>query len=296
MSDENDKPDSESSEDEATGPLCGERLAESRRAQQIPLLEIAKELHLDEYKVRAIESNDFEVLGAPVFAKGHLRKYAQLVNVDEADVMDDYYRLNRAASAQPVIKLRPKPRRSLSPGPWIALVIVLLLVAAAYWWFGVRQPAGTGPAPGDIRSLPTEPQVDAGAQVDDSAVQTGTDGVDEVVDQTAGEIEAVDDRVDAAEPPAEPEPAAADGEAAAQMTLSVTYTGDCWTEITDAMGRRLYFDLGKAGDTVNLSGEPPFNALFGDAANVSLLVNGSAYDIPASERSGRMARLTITAP
>ena len=47
------------------------------------VVEVAKELHFDEPKVRALERNDFEVLGAPVFAKGHLRKYAQLVGVDE---------------------------------------------------------------------------------------------------------------------------------------------------------------------------------------------------------------------
>ncbi|MDH4054889.1 MAG: helix-turn-helix domain-containing protein, partial [Gammaproteobacteria bacterium] len=65
-------------DDESAGPKGGERLAEARRALQITVIEIAKELHLDELKVRAMESNDFDVIGAPVFAKGHLRKYAQL--------------------------------------------------------------------------------------------------------------------------------------------------------------------------------------------------------------------------
>ena len=76
----------------------------------------------------------------------------------------------------------------------------------------------------------------------------------------------------------------------------MTYSGDCWTEITDADGRRLFFDLGKAGRTVNLSGEAPFNALFGNAANVSLAVNGESFEIPAANRRGRTARLTITGP
>ena len=71
-------PDRAVPDDERRGPLAGERLAVARRNQQITVLEIAKELHLDEHKVRALEQNDFDVLGAPVFAKGHLRKYAQL--------------------------------------------------------------------------------------------------------------------------------------------------------------------------------------------------------------------------
>ena len=64
MSDVIDNSDDESSASETEGPLAGERLAEARRAQQISVLEIAKELHLDEPKVRALERNEFDVLGA----------------------------------------------------------------------------------------------------------------------------------------------------------------------------------------------------------------------------------------
>ena len=52
MSEENDKNEDPSPEEESVGPLAGERLAVARRAQQIPVIDIAKELHLDEYKVR----------------------------------------------------------------------------------------------------------------------------------------------------------------------------------------------------------------------------------------------------
>ena len=112
MSEEQDTAAEESGENEEHGPRGGERLAEARRAQQISVLEVAKELHLDEHKVRALERNDFDVLGAPVFAKGHLRKYAQLVGVDEDDVFADYYRLTRQDVAPPIIVGR-RPRRSL---------------------------------------------------------------------------------------------------------------------------------------------------------------------------------------
>ena len=74
MSDDAKEPDTDEE-----GPLGGERLRAARRANDISLRDIAKELHLDEGKVRALEQNDFDVLGAPVFAKGHLRKYAELV-------------------------------------------------------------------------------------------------------------------------------------------------------------------------------------------------------------------------
>ena len=277
MSDENEKRDDTPRDEESQGPLAGERLAEARREQQIAVIEIAKELHLDEYKVRALERNEFDVIGAPVFAKGHLRKYAQLVKVDEADVMADYYQLNRSTGAPPVISTRPKPRQVMSPGPWVAVIVVIVVVATAYWWFAARETASEPPVTGEIAPLPQEAE---------PLTEQQTDIADRVDDVATEELPAA----------VEPEPAveAVAVEDDAALRLSITYSGDCWTEITDASGRRLFFDLGKAGRTVNLSGEAPFNVLFGDAANVSLEVNGGTFEIPAADRRGRTARLTIT--
>jgi cytoskeleton protein RodZ len=277
MSEENDNIEESAQDEEALGPLAGERLAEARRAQQISLNDIAKELHLDEYKVRAMECNDFDVLGAPVFAKGHLRKYAQLVNVDQADVMADYYQLNRSAGAPPVIAARPKRRQVVALGPWIATIIVIIVVAAAYWWFASDKTSVEPPVTGQVAPL----RQSADATIEQQAEEL----VDEATDDTSPEA------ADYSEP--EPVVDLPVQTGVTDMRLSISYLGDCWTEITDANGRRLFFDLGKAGRTVNLSGEAPFNVLFGDAANVSIKVNGAAFDIPASDRRGRTARLTI---
>ncbi|MCH9696397.1 MAG: DUF4115 domain-containing protein [Gammaproteobacteria bacterium] len=290
MSDETDKDDVADANSEPTGPVGGERLAEARRALQIPVLEIAKELHLDEHKVRALEANRFDVIGAPVFAKGHLRKYAQLVNVDQADVMADYYLLNRAGDAPPVIAKRPKQNREISPGPWAAVIVVIIIAATAYWWFAVRDPDVT-PASGAIAPLPQVTNED-----DDSPGLVANEPTIELPGQGAPAEEVVELPTDVEaqieqSQDSQPQVVETDG-----LRLSVTYNGDCWTEITDASGRRLFFDLGKAGRTVNLSGDAPFNVLFGNAGNVSLEVNGARYDIPAASRRGRTARLTITGP
>src|SRR5210317_784886 len=125
MSDDVENKQDETAPEEGHGPMGGELLANARREQQISVHEIAKELHLDEPKVRALERNEFDVLGAPVFAKGHLRKYAQLVGVDEGDVMADYYQLNRSGGMPPLVSSRPRARREMSPGPWIAVIVVL---------------------------------------------------------------------------------------------------------------------------------------------------------------------------
>lgn len=294
MSDAIDNPEEESSAGEPAAPVGGERLAEARREQQIPVHEIAKELHLDEPKVRALERNEFDVLGAPVFAKGHLRKYAQLVHVNEDDVMADYYQLNRAGGMPPVVSARPRPRREMSPGPWIAVIVVIIVTATAYWYFTLPpsvvdepsqdlmpqeslpapEPESLLPAP-EPETLPAEELEDIAAEDDDSAVLQSALETDETA-------------VAEAAPSTDP----GDG----QMRMLITYSGDCWTEISDARGRRLFFGLGTDGRTVELSGEAPFNVLFGDAANVSIRVNGTERPISAAERRGNTARLTVSGP
>lgn len=281
MTEDVDKQDTDESSAETQGPLGGERLAEARREQQISVLEIAKELHLDEPKVRALERNDFAVLGAPVFAKGHLKKYAELVDVDPDDILADYYQLERAGEMPPLVSARKRPRQELSPGPWIVVIVVIIVVATAYWWL-------------TSRPLQTEAEPDAFAPpvTDQATVVEPGESDEAIVVEPADSDE---------EPAAEPEPAEAPAEetsspalAEGQMRLLLTYTGDCWTEITDASGRRLFFDLGKDGRTVELTGAEPFNVLFGNPGNVSVLVNGDDYALPPSSRPDRPLRLTIS--
>lgn len=290
MSDAGDKTEEETAGEESQGPVGGERLAEARREQQISLLDIAKELHLDEPKVRALERNEFDVIGAPVFAKGHLRKYAQLVGVDESDVMADYYQLNRTAGMPPLVFGRRRPRREMSPGPWIAVAVVLIVVATAYWWIAYGpEDVEEGPAPVDLVTQPATPEPEAEPEAQPEAEPGAGNVAPEDSDDDSAVLESAN-RESGSPPVEETEsPALGDG----QMRVLLTYSGDCWTEISDASGRRLFFDLGTDGRTVELSGEAPFNALFGNADNVTIRVNGSDRAIGATERRGRTARLTI---
>jgi cytoskeleton protein RodZ len=311
MTDEKDKTEDQAAG--AEGPLGGERLAEARREKQISVLEIAKELHVEEAKIRALENNEFDVLGAPVFAKGHLKKYSQLVGVDHDDVLADYYRLTRSQEMPPVIVQRQKPRRELSPGPLIAAIILLALLALTYWLL-IERPFTAPPGPAAVPSAAPETRAPLESEPVESevetapAVETTAPGGDEAAaEQPAAEplaAEAVEQMP--ADVPQEP-PALAQQQPAAvvdntagaaagedEVRLSVTFLGDCWTEITDASGRRLYFQLGRSGRTVNVSGPGPLTVLFGDANNVDVRVDGEDFTIPAANRRGRTARLTIS--
>ena len=281
MTEDDDKQETTESTAEQQGPLGGERLADARREQQISVLEIAKELHLDEPKVRALERNDFGVLGAPVFAKGHLKKYAELVNVDPDDILADYYQLERAGEMPPLVSTRRRARRELSPGPWIAVIVVIVVVATAYWWFTSR-PMQTDTTPTEVAPPTTDEAMIVEPQETDEAMVAEPP---ETGEEMTGEPPTAEAPVEETS-----SPEIADG----QMPMLVTYTGDCWTEITDASGRRLFFDLGKDGRTVELTGAEPFNVLFGNPGNVSILVNGDDYALPATSRPDRPLRLTIS--
>lgn len=294
MSDESNK-----SEADDSGPVAGEVLARARRAREISIQEIAKDLHLDEFKVRALEQNRFDALGAPVFAKGYLRKYAELVGVPVDDIVADYYRLNRSVGAPPLVTKRSDPMRDPSPVPWLALLaLVLLGGVAVVWWFASRSENSDGQsaAPsGSVRPADDEVELPAGPDLaeagDTNSPTLAADVADE--EQSAAESAESSRTLD------EPAPAATGGSqqaAAGEFALRLVFSGDCWTEVTDTAGSRLYFGLGTAGNEVSVAGEPPLNVLLGDSGNVAVFVNGVAYPIPPSARRGQTARLTLTPP
>lgn len=282
MSEDQDKAVDEKAEREPESPVGGELLAQARREQQISVLEVAKELHLDEPKVRALERNEFDVLGAPVFAKGHLRKYAQLVGVDPDDILADYYKMTHTAELPPVVVGRAKIRPEFSPGPWIAVIIVILAAATAYWWFAVESENAQPERSSEEAPQLQQPQqtVDASPSVEQPIIADVT-----TMDEQPAPI------VEQQQSQPEPDPLA-DG----QTRVSLNFSGDCWAEISDATGQRLFFEMGRTGRNVELTGTAPFAVLFGNVENVSVRVDGSDYPISPSTPGSRTARLTIIKP
>ncbi|MEX2495162.1 MAG: RodZ domain-containing protein [Woeseia sp.] len=292
--------------EEMTKPTEGEnaspgaRLAEARRARAISLSEIARELHLDEPKVSALEQNAFESLGAPVFTKGYLRKYAELVGIPVDEILADYYRLNRSTSAPPIVGNRERPARDVAPGPWLGATLVVLLAAGAAWWWSSggagwlergTVPATLLPSTSDeeVNQPPRRVEPAAGQEPSSAAEPAASDA--EPASDVASSPDLPVEEPAQAEPRSGTQPRA---EAGAAVELAMTFSGDCWTEVTDASGERLFFGLGSAGRTVTVRGNPPLQVLLGDSDNAALTVNGERYGVPSSARRGDTARLTIT--
>ncbi|HKJ21483.1 MAG TPA: helix-turn-helix domain-containing protein [Gammaproteobacteria bacterium] len=101
--------------------------------------------------------------------------------------------------------------------------------------------------------------------------------------------------------PASPDaaPAPHDGAASQQsasagaVTVVLRFNHDSWVEVTDATGQRVFFDLGKAGDTRTIHGAPPFKVLLGYSPGVSIEYNGKPFDQSSFTGHNNVARFTM---
>lgn len=70
----------------------GETLANARRAKDITLEKIAKDLHIKKEDLEALEKEQWQNLPEPAFVKGFVKSYAQYLNLDHDYVLALYRR------------------------------------------------------------------------------------------------------------------------------------------------------------------------------------------------------------
>jgi cytoskeleton protein RodZ len=112
------------------------QLRQAREGLGLSIEEVADRLRLNEALVLAMEEDRFGLLGAPVFARGHLRNYAALVGAAEQAVLDAFDvgdlpepTFLPAGDRLPVARTR---------GRWVAAIVVLAVAAAGIVWWLTR--------------------------------------------------------------------------------------------------------------------------------------------------------------
>lgn len=103
----------------------------AREARGLSIEEVADRLRLNVALVLAMEEDRLGLLGAPVFARGHLRNYASLVGASEREVMDAF---EAGEVPEPTFLPaldRTPAARSRSRRAWLAGAAVLVAAAAA---------------------------------------------------------------------------------------------------------------------------------------------------------------------
>jgi cytoskeleton protein RodZ len=89
------------------GPV-GDDLREIRTRRGLSLTDVGRATRVASRYLEALESNEFSVLPAPVFTRGFIRAYCQLLGVSPEDTLARYERhLGAAAPATPAAPARP---------------------------------------------------------------------------------------------------------------------------------------------------------------------------------------------
>jgi cytoskeleton protein RodZ len=265
---------SESGSDTRSG--IGARLRAGRERMGLTLLQAAEKLHVDPKVVESLESERFEVLGATVFVRGHMRRYADLISEPAQPLLDLY-----TESTQPVApdltklpKATPQSRPSQLAVPSLAVLIGFVLIGVV-WWIVKALPESTTPE-SPTSAVTIEPEIQLPPE---PAVSTEPQPV------APPPVPAV--------APAPATAAPATPAAGRAMEVTLRFASDSWVEIYDSKGERLFYDVGTADSERTIRGTPPFRVSFANAPGVTLNVNGKPASVPANLVSNDAAEFTI---
>jgi cytoskeleton protein RodZ len=259
------------------GADIGARLRAARERKGLTVLQSAEKLHMDARLLEALESGDFASLGAAVYVRGHLRRYAELVGESGADLQALYAGATPAST--PDLTRIPRAERSPDSShlllPALAAVVALAL-AGVVWW---------------LVSLPRSKAhpVAAAAQPLNAAAAT--------LENAEPAVPAPDltDNGSAVAPPAgaavAPGTLAPDG----QVHLALKFAEASWVKVWDAHDKALVDGLMASGTSRTVDGAPPLRLVIGNARAVGLAVNGQAVSLDSMVRRRGDAHIAVDA-
>jgi cytoskeleton protein RodZ len=255
----------------------GARLRAGRERSGLTLLQAAEKLHVDSKVLEALEAERFDSLGAPVFARGHLRRYAELIGEQAAQLQGLYNESTRPPplpdlTRAPKMRRRPDSRRLVAPG-----VAGLIAIAIAGGVWVVLQVLNRDAPETETTELIVPP----------TAAPESAEPL-----PVAPPPVVVPPKVAEKAPPKTTEQAAP---AKKPRTVNVTlkFAADSWVEIYDVNGERLFYDIGSADSVRSVTGTPPLRVVLGNAPGVALEVNGKAAKVPGSALQDEGAQFTI---
>lgn len=280
---------------------AGARLARARTRASLTLDQVAEKLRLDRSTVAALESDDHSSIGAAVFVRGFLRRYASLVGESPAEIEALYAQrpdavLRPDLSRTGMHRIEPDAHdRKLGLVPAVIAALVLGIIAAI-WWAVHSKPqsytvvteehvqASAQPAPAAMSGAPSAPTTPAPGPAAAPLPSTGT---------SAGPPGAATAAPAAASPLAAASPSAATTPPAPTpaprlKTLELSFSGESWVEIYDARGMRLFFGFGHTGTTQSLNGAPPFRFVLGNVPAVALSLGGAGVSLPEADPNARV--------
>ena len=239
----------------------GARLRDARERAGLSIAQAALRLHVSGETLEALEAERFDALGAPIYVKSYLGRYAELLGEPAAQLQEQL--ASNAAIPAPDLTRVPhvtaEQDRYGALAAGVIMAVLVLAVAALVWWGWSRIHRGQAVAAFVPHTAPQRPLV-YGAQ---PAERVPSAAVAAAVPRTAGAV-----------PESAPVAAAATAGGSARLTLS--FPAASWVGVTDAAGHHLYRGMVPGGVSKTFTGPAPLHVVLGYADGVTLTVNGHA--------------------
>ena len=292
----------------------GQMLSAARVQQNLTQREVAEKLHITMHYVNAIEHDEHDKLPGAVFAKGYIKRYAEIMALDETAVMASYEDLSHARPAVIAGTSRnAKKARRVGKSLLVmaALATVFITLFLGLWaWNGedadtlrgsvipvlselpgstspeqlvTPMPAGIGSASRRaataVRETPSLPLASPQQATVDAWAVSGSVNRTEADEGNAGGRD-------------HSGPATAvEGEGKDMLKLS--FSGTRWIEVRDSVDIDRYRDLRVAGDALEIQGVAPFDVFLGDAPQIRLFLNGVDIDLSQEPCIDNSVQLTV---
>ncbi len=278
-------------------PGVAERLRRARVVQGLAIDDLARGLKCPRAVLEVIERGDWQKLGAPVFAKGLVARYAARLGV-EVDLQDVVRSLDEPVlvSQQPVSRMG---RFADFSARHIAYVGGTLLVLPLLF----KLIGSAGHASWDVRPLDPTPAAgpEAGLAVPTSAAPVRVSGgaasppSPSVAPVVAAPIPAGTGDASLAPviPPATVVAGLAGGGAADSGTLELRFTADSWIEVMGRDGEAIERALARGGEARRFGAADVARVTIGNVEATEVRLDGSLVNLDAV-RAANVARFALS--
>ncbi|MCO4136487.1 cytoskeleton protein RodZ [Citrobacter portucalensis] len=311
----------------------GVRLRNAREQLGFSQQAVAERLCLKVSTVRDIEEDKAPADLASTFLRGYIRSYARLVHIPEDELLPGLEKQApiRPAKVAPMQSFSLGKRRKKRDGwlmtfTWLVLFVVVGLTGA-WWWqnhkaqqeeittMADQSSAELNAGKEGAQNVPLDTSAAAGQDTppapDDGAVAdaaptpdvaaTPAPAADAQQNAVVAPSQAnVDTATAAPTAPATAAPLPTDQAgvttpAADPNALVMNFTADCWLEVTDATGKKLFSGMQRKDGNLNLTGQAPYKLKIGAPAAVQIQFQGKPVDLSRFIRTNQVARLTVNA-
>jgi cytoskeleton protein RodZ len=258
----------------------GARLAAARKQAGLSTSEVAERLHLNPQVLEALEEGRLERLGAVVYARGHLKRYAELVGVPEDEILAAYEAWSGKPASQPDLRdviTAPAVRsgtRGFALKPWHALLGAIVLVLVMVVWWAMRKPT-------HVTAAVTPPASTEAPDVTPAAT---------VAPAAVAPVAAANSRpAPTVQKSAPTAPSAAGATGAEPVRLRLNFSQNSWIAIDAADGSKLFHGMAQAGSHRDVTGNAPLHVFLGNPPGVTLEMNGRPVVLAGNPKPRRFA-------